>query len=176
MDDTVESNHADKSKKNIFWDNVFIALLIAALICIVCPAFIVSSNLADIIVFPLAASAKVSLIAFIASFFSFFAFLQIKILRPVFLALLVFVALAALILPVTSSAAMVDPSEQPVNVVNLILCLIIAIGASIAATKFNVIKKISINMIAFISVLTVALSLFSISKAGSPDEQQLHGA
>jgi len=158
-----------EQKKEGLINTALIALLISGLIFIACPTFIVSSNLADINAFPLMSSAKVSLVGFVAGFLGFFALLQVKLLRPLFFGLLIYVALAALILPVTSSSAMIDPAEQPASVINLILCLVIAICFGILAIKFDVVQRLALTLISFVTVFTLAHSLFSISQAVSPN-------
>jgi len=81
-------------KKEGLINSIIMAILIAGLIFIVCPAYIVSNNLSELAAIPLAASAKTSLIAFIVIAIVLFAVLQIKTLRPIFFGFLIYVALA----------------------------------------------------------------------------------
>lgn len=161
------SDSSEVSPGHSFWDSVLLSGLIAATIFLVCPAFIASSNLESLDSIPLGASAKALSIAFAVALGVLLLVLQIKKIRPVFYALMIFVALSALVLPVTSSSAMIDAEQQQVNYLNLVICLIIAVLFGFASTKYDLVKKLGVNIVTFVTLMSLGFSLFSIKNAAS---------
>ena len=147
------------------FNNILLAALTASIIFIICPLFLLERNLNELVAIQIAESFWVSGWLFLVAFVVFLSLSQFKILKGLIFILLVYATLTTLFFPVTLAKGMVVPQEQPVNMLNLLISLIITSVTALICLKSPSLRKIALTFIGVVACLNFATALYAVASA-----------